>query len=219
VGSFRIPIMAPDGLESVFVSMPDPVKSFAREGFALLSELNESRFSTFVSLIKEEIGSPAQPELEALREKLGLNTRKAGTLSMIAAFATVVVTSGESSEKAVQAAEGAGVLPAGSAAAFDRLVQELRPQEAAFRESIKSSELASEILPSFDEIDTTVDLRLGFDREKVSASIPIIVAHLKTDARESHVWFQMQKRDIVRLISQFEKLLKQLEEAERWAAR
>ncbi len=219
MGSFRIPIVAAGGLESMFVSMPDPVKAFAREGFDLLAGLDDTRFTAFASLIKEEIGSSVQIDPEALREKLGISARKARTLSMIASIAAVVVTSSDSSEKAIDAAQAAGVLPPESAAAFDRLVEELRPQEEALRESIRSSELASEVLPSFLDIDTTVDLRLGFDREKVNASIPIVAAHLRTDARDSHVWFQMQKRDVVRLISEFEKLLRQLEEAERWAAR
>jgi hypothetical protein len=194
------------------------VKTFAREGFTALANLSEEDLRELAKLIPEKFATSAGPDVEELKERLRLPARKASALAIVAAFATAAVTSGEDPSKAIAVGLEARILSADASIAFQRLIEQLKPQGPLIKETIKSQELASEVLPSFERLSTALDLRFRFEGGKISATVPVVVAHLRTDSRESQAWFQLQKQDLVHLLAQFEKLLREIDEAERWAS-
>lgn len=219
MGTFRIPVTAAESLENLFLEMPETVRVFAREGFGALANLNEEDLGKLATLIPEKFATSAGPDVEELRERLRLPARKANALAIVAAFATAAVTSGEDPSKAIAVGLETKILTPEASVAFQRLIELLKPQGPLIKETIKSQELASEVLPSFERLSTALDLRLRFEGGKIGATVPVVVVHLSTDSRDSQVWFQLQKQDLVHLIAQCEKLLREVEEAERWASR
>jgi hypothetical protein len=219
MGTFRIPIHEGDGIHELLSDMPENVKAFAREGFELLPSFEGERFANLVAYLKDGFILRPQPDVDELKETFGFNGRQAGVFVVVLAIITVVITTDENTAKNVETLKEAFNLSGETLDVFTRLIDALQSQKTKLKKTLKESEIASEILPAFSDLHTTVDLRLGFEQGNVKSSVPVVVAYLTTDDRNSRVWFQMQKRDVTRLMSLFEKLLKQIDEVERWATR
>lgn len=219
MGSFRIALSDVDRAEALFTSMPDHLKSFARQGLSVIASLNQAQFATFVELVQLNFLSSSDDDTEEMRQKLSLSERQASAATLVGALAIGLVTSGEDTERSIEVATTAQVVTPETAGLFRSLMEALQPQKQTLSETIQSAELASETLPSFNGLDLTLDLRLGFEGSAIKGAVPVVLAHLRTDVRDARVFFQIQKRDIVGLISQLEKILRQVEEAEKWAIR
>jgi hypothetical protein len=216
MGSFRIPLgSAP--IESIFDSIPSGMKAHLRAGFTVLSRLSTDSIAKLAAHLGSGIESLRQAEIEDLANVIGITISESQELTATLGFALAAVTSEIDAKMFTTAASRAGVLSEDSIPGFFRLLAALEPQKAAIRRSMRNQRITSEILPAYEDIELTVDLRLGFEKGVVDVAVPVVIGYLTTDDRDSRLWFQLGKSQLIELISKLEKIRTQLELAEKWS--
>jgi hypothetical protein len=211
--------LGPQSVEGVIGGLPSEARAFVRSGFAVLSRLSPDELSALVGHLKVKGGYELfqRSDRRELARSLGITLQETSELAAAAGLVFAAVTSEVDTNEFANSAVRADLLPADAESAFRRLVERLEPEKATIRQSMMAERIATELLPAFDDFDTTIDVRLSFEKDSVEAAIPVVIAYVTTDDRESRIWFQMQKRQVTELISKLEKVRAQLELAENWA--
>jgi len=124
-----------------------------------------------------------------------------------------------SAQTFVDAAVEANVLDrkdSGAALRLGRLVEAQRP---AMRRALHRARMLAEVLPVLANVDWTVDLRFGFENDKIDAATPIAMVFLDTDRHGQEICFQITKPHLERLIQELGKALSRMRLVEEWAER
>jgi hypothetical protein len=207
-------------LEEAFAEMPEGVKSFLREGFAVFSRLPEKSFTDVLAVVLDSIQSGSGVGENELASRLGLGREDARVLlASMTLLSTIIATREETAEQLVRLAANSKLIESNyvdSAITFFRAVVADR---SSVKRSMERSSVASEVLPSLLDFETTVDLRLEFERGRVNESLPIALVHLDTDAQGGEVWLQLNKMQVEKIIKDLQETLRKMEEAERWASK
>lgn len=84
--------------------------------------------------------------------------------------------------------------------------------------SFRRAEMSSEVLPSLTTFETTIDVRIAFEADRVALALPVLLLHIDTDATNRELWFQMSRRQVEKAIDDLRKAVEQMDHAEKWAA-
>lgn len=221
---YAIRIPAAISITTALTDLPPPIRALFRQGFAVIAALPVDSFdelieaSKLILAIKSE--QAARLETARLAKALQLEEGRADAALAVATLLTsfLSVERAKATEIIERLIQEQFVDPSTQPAAV-RFVERL---EARRREIVAESErqsTASETLPSFRRLTTSVDLRFSFaDSEQIKFAVPVAVAHLTTDATHESVWFQMSLDDVKNLIRQLEGLLERLQSVDKLAS-
>jgi hypothetical protein len=84
----------------------------------------------------------------------------------------------------------------------------------AIVEAAGAVELASEHLPALAYFGTSVDMRLAFEKDQLSAAVPVLLVNIDTDEENESLSFQMTRRQLETVIEDLKKVASHLRTAE-----
>ncbi len=218
MGTFHVQIPSRGTVQEVFADMPTGLKDYVRDGFAVLSKLPQQKFDEIRRATLDAVEAGGSVVEGGLSARLDID--KADVRSLLAAtslFATFLLGRDEKLPQLVAAAVEAKLIrPEDSPAAllFYEAIERDRP---TLKETIQRSRYSSSVLPSLLEFETTIDIRLGFEKGRVDFVTPIALVHLDTDSEGQEVWLQLTKKQVERVVNELQDALRKMEEAEKWA--
>jgi len=217
---FTFPVATGGSLEDIFTDTPDSIRTFFRRGFAVLSKLSPERYGELIAVAAENLpASHLAPNVPAeIASAMGVTKPEAMALLGVATLLTSTFTQRqELPEDLIGVLQKAGILESAhipATRAFSELV--LRDRDSLTM-TLERARIGVEILPSFQQLSTTTDVRLALKKGRISLAVPIIVAGLATDANK-RLWFQLTKKQLEGLIAQLQDAKRDLESAEQWIA-
>jgi hypothetical protein len=204
-------------ISEAFSGLSPIVKSFMKEGLSLLEAFTPEQFQVITAASVQAVQSPAAVDVSALARTLSLAEDKAGNLLSATSFlAALTASRTESLSTIISTAQEAGLIPEGGREAVLNFVRVIGDQKQGLLRSLRRTRLAQAVLPSFVRLEMVVDIRIQSDSDG-SLAVPIVIAHLDTDADEEHVWFQMERAHVEVLIERLQKTLEDVRRAEQSA--
>lgn len=200
--------------------IPKDVDNDLREGFSWIGELTKERLETLVDVAVMAIDEPHALDEPTTREKLGLNEARANAVAGVMIVLRSAPVARESTEEILSLLKERLSLNAVQTNGARSFIGEFGKRAREVSVALQTRTLASTLLPSFEHLQWTVDLRLKFTAEDVSAFAAVAIASLRTDAAPplGRFWFQMSKSELKRLIAEANETLEEMERIERWAA-
>jgi hypothetical protein len=188
-----------------------------RDGFVGLVALPADRYHHLLSVVTESVGGRAGARPDEVANTLGVDIERVG--SLLSAGSLVVVTLGlrdSAATEFVQALAATGLASPADAEKLLPFCELVVSQRVGVRQLLTRSQLGAVVLPVLTDFDATVDIRLGFEDGQIAAALPVAVVHMDTDSTGQEVWFQINQRQLERLIKTLNNALKEIQEAERW---
>lgn len=215
--SFRLPL-GEDPREA-FADLPKGAKSFLRHGFATLSKAYKQSGNILAGIALSGVSSGFDANKRAIHEELGLPETEAGLLSGTLSFLAILAShpGGTTAQQFVEGLSAAGVIELADCPAATSLLESLQ-ENSGIQSTFKRKVITDELLPSLVQFDTTVDVRLSFDSNKVELAVPVLLVHIDTDVDNREIWFQMSTSGLQKTIEQLQKNLLQMKAAESWAS-
>ena len=211
-------IKSESNLADTFGGAPAPAKAFFRRGGSVLSKVPPDKYQELIRAAAESLSSPhlSSTIVRELATTFKINEQDTPPLLGIASMLVAIITRRQDTVQEVMRAaqEGQFLEPAdvSTAAAFAQAILQDRKTVAL---AVERARIGVEVLPSFESLMTTTDVRLGFDKDRISVAVPVVVAYIDTDS-EAHLRFQLTKGQLERLIGQLENAKRELEAAEQW---
>jgi hypothetical protein len=165
------------------------------------------------------MSSLSELEVDELASILNIDSEQTAVIvSSLTLLLAVISSRKESESEIVDALLSAGLIGPSEKAPLESFIRMVIARRSEVKRTITLSRLAEQTIPSFSGINTSVDLRIGFRKEKVDIVVPVALIHLHTDSDKEKIFFQMQKTDVQRLIREFQRVLDRMEEVETWSA-
>lgn len=220
MATFRIPISS-GSIRDAFSDIPSQGRLYFRGGFSILSKVAKERWDSLLLAAVESFNEGYGPDTTKLSSLVGLSeedTRTAlGTLGMVSA---VMSSRKEAATEFVDVAISTGILDEGLRVQILDLVNAVSTKRDELRKVLERSSLAKEVLPSINEFDVAVDVRLSFSQNgPIEFGVPVAVVHLDTDAYKHEIWFQMTKRQVQRMVDDLQEALRRMDETQKWLDR
>jgi hypothetical protein len=205
-----------DVMETVS-GIPSEVKTYLGKGFAVLARLPEDKLAPLMDAAKEHLGAPVAASRDEVASTLGVEPEDATALMTAVSFATFSLTSrGDKAEDFVKALTTAKIVTETQQPQALRVAQAIVNNRLALKEALQRSRVAAAVLPSLIQFETTIDLRLGFEKNQVGFAVPVVVMHVDTDAQGEELWLQVNKKQLENLIRDLEEARRRLDQAEKW---
>jgi hypothetical protein len=217
--TFRVATSA--NIAEVFADAPKSVLGFFKRGFRLLSTIGPEHYRRLIRTAAENLETGHLPGQTAsqLAPAMKLSENEAISLLGTASFIVSVFTQrSEIPEDFIKSAEDAGVLEQQDIPAMRGFCEAVLSERDNLTVTVERARLGAQVLPSFEGLSITTDVRLGFKDDRVDLAIPVVVALLRTDSSKN-LWFQLTKEQLSELISRLQVAMGNLEKAERWIGR
>jgi len=190
-----------------------------RQGLSVLSRLFPRYSEAVLSIPVETLISRTQPEPGEIASKLGLTVSDATNL--IGALSFLALVSSTSAEEPIATTVAALLetqfITETERQAVESVLTHFQAERTKVTGAFRKAAVSSRVLPSLVDFELSVDIRVDFEKEQIALAVPIIVAHLDTDAAHEELWFQMSKTQVERLSEDLRKVLGRLDQAEKWA--
>jgi hypothetical protein len=205
-------------ITEVIARLPRGFREDAEKGFIVLASVPEEYFNQIVETAIS-VMETQRPPLETLHKDLNLS--KSDTSSLFSA-AMVVVPLFDKSTSVNEFIDGAVKTKLIDAAITPKLrpfVEVVASHASDIATAIKRATLTDQCLPSFYDMDVTVDLRVGFEEGRVDVVVPVALIHLDTDAEKQELWFQASKPQLILIRDNIDAAIKKMDAAEAWGAK
>lgn len=205
-----------DALTRNIGGFPDEALSFFRSAFSIVAVLGEdARKRVFGEMVANFRRGRRRVDGAMLTAITGLSSRDC---DQIASVYTVVIAllseTGATPDEFVEIGRGKLFTPQ-----HEHLAREIAvgicEERGDLNASIEQAKLAGLVLPSLDSMETTVDLRLRITEGKVTASVPVTIVHIATDAGDEGLWLQLTRSDVEDMIKKLQDCLAGMSAAER----
>jgi hypothetical protein len=153
-------------------------------------------------------------DTELLERELTLTAEEASQVQAAAMFFYGLAAEDQSIDNIVRATIDSGVLAEESSESAKEVLAEILKSDAVTK--LPELRLANLVLPTFQRLMSTIDVRLSFNKDTVRLATPVLVCGLLTDADEERVWFQMNRDQLRSVLEQLQKRLDQMEVASHW---
>jgi hypothetical protein len=193
-------------------AIPSDYRPYFRDGFSRLAKLKRDQWPTLIRSLEHTSPYPSNFELEPIAESLGLEGSGGRALLNAARLVLGVVTLRDDSPRDfAETACKTEMLDAADRDAIGEFTEQVARTRLEIRKSLARGELSQQIFPSLVLFDVKVDLRLEFAEGKVSAAVPVVIAHIDTDSTNSELWFQMSYTQLVALEKKLASSLEELQ--------
>ncbi len=210
----HIPLGGKMPIKEIFADMPPGPKAMVRNGFSVVANLPESAYPVLLQSVLKAAGQRGTTNEEQLAKDLKISAEEAtGAVTALGLFSALASTGDETPENVFQGMVDAGLISDTAKPALARLLPKIAQMKPAVTKAVTRQSLIDAVLPSFDDFDAEVDIRIG-SKEHAGLVVPVAVALLDTDARDQRLWFQLKKEDVESLIEKLNALLKRFNEAE-----
>lgn len=213
---FSLPQSRSASSDVFFRNMPAEVREFLKAGFAQLETFSQDSLE---KIARQASGwlDPAEsvPEIEAIAREFkvdGLTMSKVVAAVTLQASALFAGINPMPLKVFVSEVTNRGILKedhAPTILAFGK--QHLNPRSSAFFEALARANSSTDIVPSFQDLNTTIDLRVAAVTEERVVTVPIVVATMRTDVQDQRLVFQMTPRDVGQLLQELGDLAKLLD--------
>jgi hypothetical protein len=217
MSSYHFQIPSGEPLADILSTMPSGMKKFVREGFTALARFPPSKTEVLLDVVQTSIDSGAMPDDGEAQAKLGVKTATSRPLLASAGLLVSLISGrNDGPDILVDELENSGALDGADRPAVLGFALEIERRRSSLKKSLDRSHIVSQVLPSLDDFEVIVDVRLGFDKAGVVLSVPIALMHLDTDARGQEVWLQATRRQVQQMVDDLQEALKQMTLAENW---
>jgi hypothetical protein len=215
--SFRLPAGAIPS--EVFKDIPKGARTFLRRGFVVLNRVFPKYSEALLSLPADLLATNAQRDPADIASRLGIPVEDARNLLGTMSFLALIASSAEPEplSKTTAALVEAELLEATGKQPAEAVLAHFQQERTKVGSAFRKTTLSSRLLPSLTSLDFVVDVRVDFDREEVGVAVPVVLAHLDTDAVHQELWFQMSRPQVENVLEDLKKVLSRLEQAEKWA--
>ncbi len=218
MATFRFPVISGVPLEATLADLPAGLKSHLEGGFHLLATIPVEKYKAILKTVSELYESTGGLRETQIAASLGISEEQVGPLLSASGMLVFEITNrGVSIEKILQTTTETGLVREEDKAGIAGFTEAISKSKNALQQAYRRSRLASAILPSFDSFETTVDLRAEFQKEKVVSLVPVVIAHLDTDAHQQELWFQLSQSQLEALTDDLQKALRRVKEIGAWA--
>jgi hypothetical protein len=207
---YSIKVPPGSGLSSTLADMPPPLKEFLKRGFSSISQMTPEALDKLRPLAKEAIQGP-ESVLSGEFPSLGVDTERARVAVAAAAFLATLIGWGSPAKEILDGLPT--VLEQPLAPQVISLISTFETESQELHSLHQKYRLSKATLPSFSKLDVSVDVRIDFQKDGTSVTLPVAVAYLDTDAAHQDLWFQMTESQVSSLIEQLEKVRENLKRA------
>lgn len=215
----RFPISKQGSIQDALADIPSGPAKYVQRGLGTLSKFTNDQARQISNLIIEGFhkgGGHVEPK--TIREEFELSEEDANDLALaMAVMVGVLSARGETAQEFVDAAVDRKFLEAAHSAQVLNVANIFISSRSDINEAIERQTLASEVLPSLQSFDLTIELRLGFENNNIKRIMPIAVVHLDTDTFQQEIWFQLTKFEMKKMIDKLKEGLDQMKLAEAWS--
>ena len=216
MGSFRFPLSSAGSLHEAFEGIPRGAKAFLKKGFGIIAGIPEDKYRQLMEAVIRSADWPRLSVEKDLHIKMGVKEKEASPLMAAASLVIFELSSGEGSvEETLGAAMAAEVIEKTHSSAVRKFAQAVELDRTELKNAFKKSSLASAVLPSLDDFDMVVDVRVGFEKGHARYTVPVVIAHIDTDIPQKELWVQISKRQVETLIKDLRDTLRRVEEVEK----
>lgn len=200
--------------------LPPDLKRFLVVGFTTLGKLSPASQQEFIGFAAKSLeagyglspsGLASKHDLQEQEVAAGLT---AATVTLLAFSQSDIIV-----DDFIEEAISAKLITEDARESVRTLAKRVEADRGAMKAVLQRSKIARELLPSLTDFETTIDVRLGFEKGRINATVPVVLAHIDTDSQNEEIWFQMTKAQVEKTIADLQDLLRRLEEAEKLAPR
>ena len=200
----------------LFSNVPESVKARVQDGLVVLAKLPTDRLANLVEVIEKSVHSK-NPPFESYAEDFNVSSEEMVSLMMATTLSASILSTGTfSAEEFVQAVVEGQFLDEAHTAPLLEFAKIVLEGAYPFNDALNRQRLATQIIPSFVEWYTTIDVRVRVQGKQVSDTVPVLIVHLITDMEERPIIFQMTEKDVEQLAEQLQEIKSQLQAAEEW---
>lgn len=215
----HIPLGGTVPIKEILSQMPQSAKAIVQNGFSVVARLPEPAHSVLLQSVLESAGQRGTANEKHLAKTLNISVDEAtSAVAALGLLSALTSTGDQTPENVFQAMIDAGIISDSMKPAAQRLLPKIAQLKPSVAKAVTRQRLTDAVLPSFDDFDAEVDIRIG-GKEHAGLAVPVAVAFLDTDARDQRLWFQLTKQDVEGLIEELNDLLKRFKEAEELIAR
>jgi hypothetical protein len=197
-------------LASVLAEMPSHVQRFLQRGFKVLGKLDQGIIAELMTLASITFTTDVLTD-----HQLHIELDEVGSLLSVVNFLSNSLSARQESQTAlIEEGKKLGLLGDAEVPNALRFAELIVASRDTIKQQIEQEDLASEVLPALSIFETTVDLRLQFDGQRLKRAIPVALLHIDTDATNQELWFQVSRVQVERLINELQLTLARLKEAE-----
>ena len=201
--------------DAFFDDMPPEVIEFLESGFSQLVPLPPESLKSIVSqAIRWFDPTEPAPEVGTLARESKVDAPTMNAIMAAVTFQASALFAARHSmplHAFVTKAINTGVLKKDYAPTVQAFGNEyLEPRSAAIRDALARANSSVRIVPSFQSLDTTIDLRIADVTDERVVTMPVVIATLRTDVSDRELLFQMTPRDVGQLLRRLEAVTKQL---------
>jgi len=210
----HIPLGGRIPIKEILSELPQSAKAVVRNGFSVVAKLPESAHSALLESVLKSAGHRGTTGEEQLAKTLNISVDDAtGAVAALGLFSALTSTGNETPENVFQGMIDAGIISDSMKPAVQRLLPKIAQLKPSVAKSVTRQRLIDSVLPSFEDFDVELDIRIG-GKEHAGLAVPVAIALLETDARDQRLWLQLKKEDVENLIEKLSELLKRFKDAE-----
>lgn len=169
MGFLHIPLSGEVPLGDLFSEMPAVPKALIRSGFSVVARLPESAHPALLKGTVTATGQHNDLNEEQLARDLGITVEEAtaamAALGMLSALASA---RRETAEQLLQVMIDSGLASPADHASLQRIVPKVAQIKAEVGKAVATKRLLDAVLPSFDDFEAVLDIRVGDEERKLS---------------------------------------------------
>lgn len=205
-------------LKEALGEIPSDFRGYFRAGFSGLTKVETRNWPGILAVSQLPAPVVVGLELEQAAADLGVDTEELLRLATAARLLLgILAFRTESVADFTAAATDLGILDSKDVPRISEFAETAAKDRQALKQALLASSLQSELLPSLTQFEVKIDVRLDFEKEKVTNAVPVTLVHIDTDSSEKELWFQMTPSQVEGLAAKLQQVVKQLKEAEQLA--
>jgi hypothetical protein len=219
MGSFNYSIPRSERpVSDILARIPRAFKDQAEKGFVVLGDIAKQHYAEVLQAVIATLESK-KPPLDDLERSLKLSKADLSSLFAASMLTVPILGEGGNAEEFVSAAIKTGLMQENLVPKIQPFIDTIVSQRVAIGRAIRRASLPSQVFPSFSSIEVAVDLRMGFEQQKVVDAVAVAIVHIDTNTDGSEMWFQCSKHEMLQLKNEIEDAVKRIEAAESWGSR
>jgi hypothetical protein len=209
---------SPEPLANELTTMPEDLKDRMRKGFSVLPKLSPESSRALVELVLKTLPMGRFQPDDILLSKLGLDPDSTSSLFAAVAMSTLILSNrDEDSEQFTNLAVQTGILNESNKGPAGDFLNEIIKHRQTLKRSLDQERLGRIVLPSISDFETSVEVRLRFNKDLIALAVPVAIFHISTDAKGQELWFQTTKSELNQMIEKLQKTMHRIEQSEQWA--